>query len=139
MATSRAALERLVEQARNDPKFFHGLIFEPEATLERLDYLSRRDKAMILGIEPTDVIAGLMGLIANPLGPVAECTNSCGNSCLDTCGGSCGSTCDSSCKSTCGADSCGHTTKIDFGEAFSRPGWAQFGGRQFFRQFQRYK
>ena len=64
MAIKREALDRLVEQAKNDPAFFHGLVFKPEETLAKIDYLDRAEKAKILELSPEDVIAGLAGVRA---------------------------------------------------------------------------
>jgi len=62
MAIKRESLDRLIEQAQNDPAFFHGLIFKPEETLAKIDYLERQEKAKILELRPQDVIAGLVGV-----------------------------------------------------------------------------
>ena len=79
MAIKREALERLIEQAQNDPAFFHGLVFKPEETLAKIDYLERHEKARILELSPEDVIAGLAGV------PTTQCDYTC----LDTCNFTC--------------------------------------------------
>jgi hypothetical protein len=79
MAIKREALDRLIEQARNDPAFFHGLVFKPEETLAKVDYLERHEKARILELSPEDVIAGLAG------GSELECNYTCLDSCGITC------------------------------------------------------
>jgi len=79
MAIKREALDRLIEQARNDPAFFHGLVFKPEETLAKVDYLERHEKARILELSPEDVIAGLAG------GSEQECNYTCLDSCGITC------------------------------------------------------
>lgn len=107
-------LRRLVEEAQQDPDFFHSLVFEPERALSRLNYLGRHEKGAIVAISPEDVIAGLTGLIVGPRGEAAVCDFSCEPSCDDTCGaGSCFGTCMShSCGHTCGARSCDITVEI---------------------------
>jgi hypothetical protein len=75
MAIKRESLDRLIEQAQNDPAFFHGLIFKPEETLAKIDYLERQEKAKILELRPQDVIAGLVGVAGQE----------CDYTCLDTC------------------------------------------------------
>jgi hypothetical protein len=129
MATKKEVLDRLVKQAREDPAFFHDLVFAPEKTLAKLDYLDRREKGMIVSINPEDVIAGLAGLLMNPAGDVSVCGISCDPSCDSTCGeGSCFGTCISgSCSQTCGSSSCDITTQIaSFGGDVERFG-ARFG------------
>lgn len=79
MAIKREALDRLIEQAQNDPAFFHGLVFKPEETLAKIDYLERHEKARILELSPEDVIAGLAGM------PSTRCNYTC----LDTCDFTC--------------------------------------------------
>jgi hypothetical protein len=109
-------------------------VFNPEKVIDRLDYLSRRDKGMIVGVAAEDVIAGLAGVFVNPGGTVAECGTTCGSgSCTNTCDSSCGDTCRSSCDSTCGSASCGKTSNLpDFGEVV-QPWESEFGGRGFYR------
>ena len=81
MAIKREALDRLIEQAKSDPAFFHGLVFKPEETLARVDYLDRHDKAKILDLKPEDVIAGLAGLGSPSLACDYTCLESCGITC----------------------------------------------------------
>jgi hypothetical protein len=83
MEIEREALNRLVEQAQNDPAFFHGLVFKPEETLAKVDYLERQEKARILELKPEDVIAGLCGVAGS------ECNYTCLESCAFTCDESC--------------------------------------------------
>lgn len=112
-------LRKLIEQARADPKFFHDLVYDTEKTITRIDYLTRREKAAILMIDPDRLVAGLIGKV-NPGGSVevcgVSCAGSCGAtcmaSCVGSCGGSCGGSCESSCGATCGAScagSCGNS------------------------------
>jgi hypothetical protein len=79
MAIKREALDRLVEQAQNDPEFFHGLVFKPEETLAKIDFLDRQEKARILELNPEDVIAGLCGV------PGLDCDYTCLDTCDITC------------------------------------------------------
>jgi hypothetical protein len=123
MAAKRKALQELVEQARKDPAFFHALVFDPERAISEVPYLDRREKGMIVALDPEAVIAGLAGLFVNPGGTVSECGTTCGSgSCTATCDSSCGDTCASSCDSTCGSASCGKTSARieDWEEVVSR-------------------
>ena len=79
MAIKREALDRLIQQAQNDPSFFHGLVFKPEETLAKIDYLERHEKAKILELSPEDVIAGLAGV------PGLQCNYTCLDTCDITC------------------------------------------------------
>ena len=81
MAIKREALDRLIEQAKTDPAFFHGLVFKPEETLAQVDYLERQDKAKILELSPEDVIAGLAGVGLPSLQCDYTCLESCGITC----------------------------------------------------------
>jgi hypothetical protein len=51
-----SGLERLIRQARENPQFFHDLVFNTENILAKLDYLDRKTKASILST-PEEVIA----------------------------------------------------------------------------------
>src|SRR5205814_1749027 len=82
MTAKRRALEQLVAHARHSPEFFHALVFDPERALADVPYLERREKGMLVALEPEAVLAGLIGLFVNPAGTVAECGVTCG-------GGSC--------------------------------------------------
>jgi hypothetical protein len=42
---SATPIEKLVKQAREDPQFFHDLVFNTEKTLGKLDYLDRPTNA----------------------------------------------------------------------------------------------
>jgi hypothetical protein len=103
--------KQLVDRARNDPSFFHSLVFDPEKAITEIPGLDRLSKAGLLGINPEV-------LLSRVLRAEGGCTDpTCGpDSCLETCGPhSCVSTCKSSCAgSTCGAWSCGETTSIVF-------------------------
>lgn len=139
----REAFAQLVDLAKSDAQFFHSLAFDPESTLQRLDFLDRRSKGALVAIDPGELVAHLVGV-------TQWCGNTCSSSCDNTCGGSCGfttnlqarvleprfayyarearsleycgNTCSSSCDNTCG-QSCGYTTNI-VGERFG--GLTQF-------------
>ena len=57
----RNALEKLVDQARKDPKFFHALVFDTESVLKQIDYLDRGTKATLVGNSPEEIIARICG------------------------------------------------------------------------------
>jgi hypothetical protein len=128
---SNNALAAIVERAKNDPAFFHALVFQPEDALKELRDVDRRIKGTIIGANPERIVE----LVAS--GTVSWCDVTCTSSCGVTCsGGSCGHTtnlelnnryinrlsgkvswCDVTCTSSCGAtcnQSCGHTTNLEF-------------------------
>lgn len=129
MATKKnEIIASIVEKAKNDPKFFHALVFDPESVLKDLKDVDRGVKASIIGQNPDDILRIITG-------GLAACGNTCTTSCDNTCGESCGfttnivertsrflsrfsgklqycgNTCSSSCDNTCGG-SCGYTTNI---------------------------
>jgi len=131
-------LKRLVEEAKNNPQFFHDLVFNPEKAIAKIDYLDRRIKGAIVATSPEGLIGSL---VAGP-GRTNWCDVTCTSSCGQTCTGkSCGYTtnivadfggrinpgigaagCDVTCTSSCGVTcntSCGYTTNFtnDFREA----------------------
>lgn len=71
------ALDKLVEQAKADPQFFHALVFNPEQVLSRVDYLDREAKGAIIGLTPERLVTILVG------GELADCglTNTCTYTC----------------------------------------------------------
>lgn len=77
------ALQKLVEQAKNDPKFFHALVFDTESVLKQLDYLDRESKAAMVAISPEQILAAIGGERA---GCDVTCTSSCGATCNQSCG-----------------------------------------------------
>lgn len=91
------ALRMLVQKARNDPQFFHALVFNPESILADLGFLDRRAKAAILAVTPEQLSTLLV-----PSDTEKECGYTCGKkSCNWTCGeASCGHTCLNSCIAT---------------------------------------
>lgn len=128
------AMKQLVAQAREDPAFFHALIFNPETVLAKLDYLSRAAKASLVAIRPEQIISILTGRNVSCDGNVTcSCTTgTCGG---ETCGGStCGGgpTCSGdSCGSTCG-NSCTWTTDFSgFGRDFRTGLPGRFSGTRF--------
>jgi hypothetical protein len=53
----RNALHKLVEQARNDPKFLHALVFDTESVLKQIG-----TKAALVRISPEEAIAAIAGV-----------------------------------------------------------------------------
>lgn len=135
--SKQEALEKLITKAKDDPAFFHSMVFDPEGAIGGLDFLDRREKAMLVALAPEDVFAGLLGLIRSPGGNAAVCGYSCEDSCDSTCGsGSCFGTCMStSCDRTCGARSCDITVEL-VGRAFagSDPAGPRVGGQRSYFQ-----
>lgn len=98
--------QQLAQRAREDPGFFHALIFNPQSVLSEFEGLDRQTQAKILSINPDTFVENLVM-------PFQQCGITCGDdSCEKTCGmRSCNVTCASSCSaSTCGGSSCGETT-----------------------------
>jgi hypothetical protein len=60
-AVDTDTVQKLVEQAKKDPKFLHALVFDPESVMPRLDYLDRGAKSALLGSSPESVITALIG------------------------------------------------------------------------------
>jgi len=138
-------LDRLVREAREDPQFFHDLIYNTESVIDRLDYLSREEKAGILVTDPDSLVVGIAGKL-RPGGDIevcgascggscggtcaascagscgASCGGSCQNSCGGTCGGSCGASCDSSCAASCAASCVASGDMQQFGQDVVLPG-----------------
>jgi hypothetical protein len=104
-------LERVVRRAREDPAFFHALVYDPRRALSAIGEIDRESESRLLSINPESLVERLIT-------PLMKCGMTCGDdSCERTCGTrSCGVTCASSCSgSTCGGKSCGQTTFV-FGE-----------------------
>ena len=102
-------LEKLTAQAKDDPAFFHALVFNPERALDSLGYLDRRQKGRLVAVRPEEIIAGIVGgggLVGG--GEAGICGHTCQESCDSTCGsGSCFGTClTGTCDFTCGSRSC---------------------------------
>lgn len=134
MTKKTKSFQRLVAEAKKDPKLLHALVFNPEKVIADLDYLDKREKSMLIALRAEDVLSGMLGLISGPGGGLAVCGYSCDDSCDDTCGaGSCFGTCLSdSCDHTCGARSCDVTVEIA-GAGFIRPAFIRDIGRPQFR------
>ena len=110
MPIKAEVLGKIVEQARQDPEFFHALVFEPERAFDRIEGIERQTKATLLGLSPEAFIGRVLG------GETQWCGETCGSSsCTSTCGMR---SCDDTCASSCGGDTCSHsctkTTSIDF-------------------------
>lgn len=58
----RYGLQKLVEQARNDPRFLHALVFDAPSILKELDYLDRGAKAALVRMTPEEAIGALTGM-----------------------------------------------------------------------------
>ena len=57
----RKQLQKLVDQAKKDPKFLYTLVFDAESVLKEIDYLDRGTRAKLVGNSPEEVIAGICG------------------------------------------------------------------------------
>jgi hypothetical protein len=103
-----ASLEKIIGRAKEDPKFFHALVFNPSSLAEELRELDDEARDLIFKARPGKNIGRLIGQAAGD----CSCTS---GTCEGTCGGStCGVTCSGdSCGRTCD-DSCGHTTDFQF-------------------------
>ncbi len=132
-------LNRLVEQAQNDPEFFHALVFDPDRVVGRLPDLGKDALEALRTADPEALVAFLMGEtrastldafrmeadggcgetvqlqdalfagISNAYGLEAMACGG-GETCSCT-SGTCGDTCGgSTCGgATCSGDSCGRT------------------------------
>jgi hypothetical protein len=58
----RKVVQKLVEQARKDPKFLHALVFEPASVLKEMDYLDRSALGRLIGNSPEDALAAIFGV-----------------------------------------------------------------------------
>jgi hypothetical protein len=93
------SLQLLIEKAKNDPSFFHSLVFHPEKIKEQLEEIDK-DSHKILANRQTVVISRLAGHLSGDCScTTGTCEGTCGGStCSVTCSGdSCGRTCDNSC------------------------------------------
>lgn len=57
----RKTLQKLVDQAKKDPKFLYALVFNAESVLKQVDYLDRSARARLVGNSPEEVIAAICG------------------------------------------------------------------------------
>ncbi len=100
---------KLIEEARDNPQFFHDLVWNTEKTITAIDYLTRQEKASILAIDPESVVVGLVAGARSRLTIEAcgvSCGGSCGGTCAASCVGSCAASCGGSCENSCGG-TCG--------------------------------
>jgi hypothetical protein len=106
-------LEKIVKMAKEDPKFFHALVFDTENTLKKVDFLDRQSKASLVAVSPDQVLGAMIGELE--FCGVTCTAPSCGTTCT---GGSCGVTATGIervqgevqfCGVTCTAPSCGTT------------------------------
>lgn len=95
-------MNRLVEQARHDPEFFHALVFDTKNVLSKLGHLDRQARAALASISPEEVVGHLIGGMKW-----------------------CDVTCESSCGYTCGGNSCGYTTSLQGADRFANPARVQ--------------
>ncbi|MCH4892590.1 MULTISPECIES: hypothetical protein [unclassified Sphingomonas] len=116
-------MANLIRQAKEDPKFFHNLVWKTEETLGSVGFLSREEKAAILRINPEDLVVGLATGRFSP-GSLAE---NCGASCGGSCGGSCGVSCGGSCGVSCGVSCATSSLRTDPGSLVINP--AEIGER----------
>lgn len=112
-------LARILKAAREDPAFFHDLVFSPKKAIAKAPFLDRATRTSLLGVRAGTVIAGLLGKLA-----------ACGND--QTCSGStCSSTCSGdTCKgATCGGGSCSETCRGSCPDTISPPKAEFLAGR----------
>jgi len=83
---NREIIQRIVLEAKEDPNFFHSLVFEPEKILNRLDYLDRKSKSAVVSIDPASVVASLFGSY-RCADVTCACTNICTGGNTHTCTG----------------------------------------------------
>ena len=110
--------QRLIAEAKDDPQFFRDLVWDTDAVIDRVDYLTDGQKAALRAVQPEDLVVGLVAhrelTVLDPFDLTtvcgascgASCAGSCASTCFGSCGGSCGGSCESSCGATCGG-SCG--------------------------------
>ena len=93
-------METLFERAQNDPQFFHDLVWNTEKVLPSLDYLTRKEKASLLAMEPEELLQQLTATRI-PITVGADGGDTCtGFTCGGTCTGSCTVSCTGSCTVT---------------------------------------
>ncbi|MBN3815596.1 hypothetical protein G3N57_02805 [Paraburkholderia sp. Se-20369] len=102
-------ISKLIEEAKANPDFFHDLVWNTEKAIASIDYLTRKEKAAILSVDPDQLVVGLVsgGRGTSPVEVCGvSCAGSCGGTCVASCVGSCGASCGGSCETSCGA-TCG--------------------------------
>ena len=82
-------IERLVKQAKEDPQFFHDLVFDPEKTISKIDFLNGGAKGNLFAITPEDAIKRIIS--GKDKNTSLKCQYTCGGSCRYT--GTCQWTC----------------------------------------------
>ncbi|HHF0526044.1 TPA: hypothetical protein ACTUT5_001669 [Legionella anisa] len=112
------SMNKLIERAKKDPKFFHSLVFDPEKVFSSLDYLDRKNRAHVETINEEEFFSHILGQeyissygvncdnargarrgftrFKKAKGTVyvqGDCNFTCAYSCGGTCGGTCSTTC----------------------------------------------
>ncbi len=59
---NKKSLHKLVDQAREDPKFFHELVFNTVNVLKQIDYLDHEIRTTLERNSPEEVIAKICGV-----------------------------------------------------------------------------
>jgi hypothetical protein len=70
--------EALVAKAKEDPRFFHDLVFDTDRAVEGIDFLTAGDKERILGTNPADVVKLILAGAKGKCGVTVQCTRTCG-------------------------------------------------------------
>lgn len=55
------SMNKLIERAKKDPKFFHSLVFDPEKVFSSLDYLDRKNRAHVETINEEEFFSHILG------------------------------------------------------------------------------
>jgi len=110
MPSKREALLLIAKRAREDPSFFHKLVFDPTAALADVEGVDRGTVTALAASRLPDFLSSFLASAVNLEG----CEPTCGpGSCSQTCGPlSCGITClRDTCSGTCDS-SCVHTMSV---------------------------
>ncbi|MCE0723247.1 MULTISPECIES: hypothetical protein [Legionella] len=114
------SINKLIERAKKDPKFFHSLVVDPEKVLSSLDYLDRKSRAHIETTNEEEFFSRILdqeyvssygvscdnargggarrGFTRVKKAKGAVCLKGdCNYTCAYSCGGSCGGTCSTTC------------------------------------------
>ena len=89
MRTRIEGMAELIHKAKEDPEFFHSLVWDTEKVLGSIDFLSREEKAAIMRTSPEDLVVGLVTGRFDTGAMAAHCGASCGETCSATCGPTC--------------------------------------------------
>jgi hypothetical protein len=96
----------LTKRAKEDPAFFHALVFEPNKVIEQIKSEVGESAALsVQKLNPSAIIAAALGLLEDACGPDTTSSGPCGG----TCGGI---TCDVTCTTESCGNSCGFTTNV---------------------------